>query len=71
MNIAHLHKLFLESAGISTDTRKIVSNCLFFALKGTNFNGNKFAKEAVNKGACFAIVDEEEYATEKKNHSSR
>ena len=63
MNISNLHQLFLECSEISTDTRKIVSNCLFFALKGDNFNGNKFAQEALDKGAKYAVVDEEEYAT--------
>ncbi|WP_040211930.1 UDP-N-acetylmuramoyl-tripeptide--D-alanyl-D-alanine ligase [Clostridium polynesiense] len=48
---------------VSTDTRKLKKNSLFFALKGENFNGNAFVKEAVNKGASVCIVDEyrEEY----------
>lgn len=61
MNIAQLHQLFLDSSGISTDTRKIAENTLFFALKGDHFNGNKFVEEALIKGASFAIVDEKEY----------
>jgi UDP-N-acetylmuramoyl-tripeptide--D-alanyl-D-alanine ligase len=43
---------------ISTDTRKIESGSIFFALKGDNFNGNLFALEALNKGAAYVIVDE-------------
>jgi UDP-N-acetylmuramoyl-tripeptide--D-alanyl-D-alanine ligase len=31
-------------------------------LKGANFNGNSFAKEAIQTGAKYAIVDEEQYA---------
>jgi len=61
MKIAKLHKLFLHSNGISTDSRSIVTDGLFFALKGENFNGNKFAKMAIDKGAGFAIIDESEY----------
>jgi UDP-N-acetylmuramoyl-tripeptide--D-alanyl-D-alanine ligase len=56
-----LHALFLEHPKICTDTRKITDNCLFFALKGPNFNGNEFAGEALKKGAAYAIIDEEEY----------
>ena len=63
MNIQEIHKHFLESSGVSTDTRKIKKDSLFFALKGDNFNGNSFAKEALTKGAKLAIVDEREYAT--------
>ncbi len=63
MLIQDLHLLFLESSGVSTDTRKITPNCIFFALKGKNFNGNKFADEALSKGAIYTVVDEEEYAT--------
>lgn len=61
MNIAYLHLLFLESSGVSTDTRKITSDCLFFALAGENFNGNRFAKDAIDKGAKYSVVDEKEY----------
>lgn len=43
---------------VSTDTRKISKGDLFIALKGENFNGNKFAREAINKGAYIAIVSE-------------
>ena len=59
MNIEALHQLFLESSGVCTDTRKITHNCIFFALKGANFNGNSFASEAIDKGAKIAIIDEQ------------
>lgn len=58
MTIAALYKIFLAHPTICTDTRKIEQNCLFFALKGANFNGNLFAKQALEKGAAYAIVDE-------------
>lgn len=47
---------------ISTDTRSISQNSLFFALKGENFNANQFASKAIELGASIAIVDEEKYA---------
>ncbi|MFY7839054.1 MAG: UDP-N-acetylmuramoyl-tripeptide--D-alanyl-D-alanine ligase [Lacibacter sp.] len=43
---------------VQTDTRKLKEGDLFFALKGDNFNGNFFAKQALEKGASYAIVDE-------------
>jgi len=63
MNIEELYKLYKQSYTVSTDTRKITKGCLFFALKGDSFNGNKFAEEALKKGASFAIIDEQEYQT--------
>ncbi|MEA3480207.1 MAG: UDP-N-acetylmuramoyl-tripeptide--D-alanyl-D-alanine ligase [Bacteroidota bacterium] len=56
--IHELYDLFLKCNGISTDSRHIDKGDLFFALKGENFNGNKFAAEALRKGALAAIVDE-------------
>ena len=61
MNISSLHHNFLQSSGISTDTRKIFEGSLFFALKGKNFNGNLFAQEALDKGAFKVVVDEEAF----------
>jgi len=61
MNIESLHQLFLKSNTICRDTREVTEGCMFFALKGANFNGNTFAKEAIEKGASCAIVDEEAY----------
>ncbi|MFT4600830.1 MAG: UDP-N-acetylmuramoyl-tripeptide--D-alanyl-D-alanine ligase [Arenicella sp.] len=62
MEISELHKLFLVSDGICTDTRNLVPNTLFFALKGDNFNGNKFANEALAAGCNYSIVDEVEFS---------
>lgn len=57
----HLYSIFKNSSGISTDTRVIEKNFLFFCLKGANFNGNKFAQEALDKGALAVVIDEEEF----------
>ena len=51
---------------VTTDTRNIGKNYLFFALKGPNFNGNKFAKKALELGAKYAVIDEKEYFIEGK-----
>ena len=58
MKIEALHQLFLERDGVCTDTRKITKNCLFFALKGDNFNGNTFTEEALKKGASKVVIDD-------------
>ena len=49
---------FLECGMVTTDTRNIIPGSVFFALKGTNFNGNDFALEALTQGARYAVVDE-------------
>ncbi|MDK7674921.1 UDP-N-acetylmuramoyl-tripeptide--D-alanyl-D-alanine ligase [Weeksella virosa] len=53
-----LFKHFLRHRLVTTDTRKITQNAIFFALKGEKFNGNLFAKEALDKGASIVVVDE-------------
>lgn len=52
-----LHKKYLASSGVSTDTRKIEADTIFFALTGENFDGNKFAAEALSAGAKYVVVD--------------
>ncbi|TDT38742.1 UDP-N-acetylmuramoyl-tripeptide--D-alanyl-D-alanine ligase [Maribacter spongiicola] len=61
MKIQDLHSAFLANPSISTDTRKIKANDIFFALKGDNFNGNTYAQKALDSGASIVIIDEEEY----------
>ena len=61
MMMTDLYDRYLQNPKICTDTRKITTGCLFFALKGPHFNGNEFAKEALKKGASYAIVDDELY----------
>lgn len=66
MEIAKLHKLFLNCNAANTDTRKIKLNDMFFSLKGENFNGNKYAAQALDLGAKYAIIDEPEFKTTDK-----
>lgn len=61
MKIEEIHYHFLKSSGISTDTRNIANDSIFFALKGAHFNGNEFAHAAINKGAYKVVIDEEKY----------
>lgn len=61
MELGFLYELYTRHFSVSTDTRKITPNTIFFALKGPNFNGNAFAEKALEQGAAFAVIDEEEY----------
>jgi len=61
MDIAYIHNLFLKCNSVSIDTRKIEPNSLFVAIKGENFDANTFAEEALEKGASYVIVDNENY----------
>ena len=51
-----------DSLCVSTDTRNLPAGCVFFALHGANFDGNKFAKQALEQGAYLAVIDNPEYA---------
>jgi UDP-N-acetylmuramoyl-tripeptide--D-alanyl-D-alanine ligase len=66
MDISALYQLYLTSRKVSTDTRQIEPDALFFALKGPSFNANAFAKDALAKGASYAIVDDANYATDER-----
>jgi len=65
MKIEELYKLYSKTYLVDTDSRKIRKGSIYFALKGENFNGNKFAIEAINKGASYAVIDEVEFNTHK------
>jgi UDP-N-acetylmuramoyl-tripeptide--D-alanyl-D-alanine ligase len=58
ISIEELYALFQKHPHAVTDSRKIVPGCLFFALKGEHFNGNAFARQALENGAAIAVVDE-------------
>ena len=60
--IEYIYNIFKKHPVVCTDTRVIEKDCLFFALKGDNFDGNKFSDEALQKGAAYAVVDDKRYA---------
>lgn len=53
-----LYGYFKKHPQVSTDTRNLPQGCIFFALKGANFNGNTFAQQALKQGAAYAVIDE-------------
>ena len=57
MNISPLYTAFLNATKVCTDTRKLEQGDLFFALSGPNFDGNKFAQQALNMGASAVVID--------------
>lgn len=63
-NMSALYDLYLKYPKISTDTRRIAPGSLFFALRGASFDGNRFAAEALEKGAAAAIVDDPSVAVD-------
>lgn len=67
METKELYEIFTKFPTISTDSRTIPGECLFFALKGENFDGNTFAEEAVRQGAAYSIVDDPKVAGDNPN----
>ena len=61
MSIQNIHDLFIQSNKISIDTRKIDPDSIFVAIKGERFDANTFAKEALEKGASYVIIDNPAY----------
>ena len=58
MLTSELYNYFKKSNSVSTDTRSIKKGSIFFALKGDNFDGNKFAEQAIKDGASYAVIDD-------------
>ena len=53
-----LYDIFRASTGVTTDSRTISEGSLFFALRGASFDGNRFAVDALRKGASVAVIDD-------------
>ncbi len=66
MTIPEIYTRFQQNPVISTDSRNCPLGCLFFALKGANFNANAFAKSALDNGAAYAVVDQAEFAIDER-----
>ncbi|UTW65140.1 UDP-N-acetylmuramoyl-tripeptide--D-alanyl-D-alanine ligase [bacterium SCSIO 12643] len=64
--IEALYSVYLECKVVNTDTRSIEQGSMFFALKGANFDGNKFADQAIQSGARYAVIDNSDYHIEGK-----
>lgn len=67
MNIEQFYSLFLQSNGVTIDSRKIGKNDIFFAFSGENFNAATFAEKAIENGALAVIVEQESFENKRKN----
>ena len=59
-----------DSLCVSTDTRNLPAGCVFFALHGERFDGNKFALQALEQGASLAVIDDPEVYLHAQRSSS-
>jgi len=66
ISLIDLYQKYRECSGVSTDTRKIPSDSMFFALKGPNFDANLFAEQALEKRAKYAVVDDISFVTNER-----
>jgi len=66
MDIQSLYQIYKQYPNITTDTRKIGKDSIFFALKGANFNGNTFAENAIEMGAKYVVIDEDIYQKDER-----
>ncbi len=66
MNVEELYGLYSQYPIVTTDSRKVTEGSIYFALKGDNFDGNTFATEALQKGACYAFIDNKKYLSDKR-----
>ncbi|MGB3464245.1 MAG: UDP-N-acetylmuramoyl-tripeptide--D-alanyl-D-alanine ligase [Cyclobacteriaceae bacterium] len=56
-----LYAKFLQSNGVSIDTRSLKEGQMFLAFKGPNFNGNLYARQAITAGASYAVIDDPQF----------
>ncbi len=61
-----IYQIYLKHPHVFTDTRQLVVGGIFFALKGDNFDGNQYAKDALAKGASYAVVDDQHVALDER-----
>ncbi len=66
ISINDLYSVYQQYPKVTTDSRDIPPNSIFFALKGENFDGNKYAEDAIKNGAAYAVIDDKKYKTSEK-----
>lgn len=64
MDISALYECFTECGVVTTDSRNCPEGSMFIALKGETFNGNAYARQALEKGCRYAVIDEKKYASD-------
>lgn len=66
VSLENIYSIFKQHPAVCTDTRQLSPGCLFFALKGDNFDGNQFALKALEGGAAYAVVDDPALETDER-----
>ncbi|MDO4727845.1 MAG: UDP-N-acetylmuramoyl-tripeptide--D-alanyl-D-alanine ligase [Bacteroidota bacterium] len=66
MTIQDIYILFRQSKGVVIDSRKIESGVMYVSIKGQNFDGNTFAREAIEQGAAYAVIDNKGYYVDER-----
>ena len=61
MTIPELYELFIHNPKVTTDSRNCPRGSIFFALKGEKFDGNQYAKKALDAGCSYAVIDNPDY----------
>lgn len=57
MEIQEIYQILGSYTKNTIDSRKVSKGCVFYALKGGNFDGNQFAESALDAGADYVVVD--------------
>lgn len=65
-NIDRIYSIYLKHQSVCIDSRNVKKNSIFLALKGVHFDGNKFAKEALDRGCAYAIIDNHKYKKDER-----
>ena len=64
VSLENLYAIYQQHPVVCTDTRQLSSGCIFFALKGDNFDGNTFAANALEQGAAYVVIDDPAHQTD-------
>ncbi len=60
ITLERLYALYRQHPDVCTDSRRVRPGCLFWALRGDHFDGNRFAAAALAAGAAYCVVDRSE-----------
>ena len=71
MSLERLYRAYIDSTGVTTDSRKIEVGALFFALHGASFDGNDYAIQALEHGASAAVIDRVEILENNPQYCNR
>ncbi|MFN0014337.1 MAG: UDP-N-acetylmuramoyl-tripeptide--D-alanyl-D-alanine ligase [Saprospiraceae bacterium] len=57
VSLENLYAVYQHHPIVCTDSRQVTPGCLFFALKGEKFDGNRFVQQVLADGAAYAVTD--------------